>query len=123
MRTLKLFPFLNFLCIQHRPILSEPNPVLDATLAEITDSSFTVSWKKPDGPITGFRLECKRAGSDQSEARILDSEKTSVRFSGLEAGAEYTVEVFSLNKSVESEAVALAGKTTSPADPTEDSEF
>ncbi|XP_038056107.1 uncharacterized protein LOC119728107 [Patiria miniata] len=97
----------------------KPNPVLDATLSDITDSSLVVSWKKPDGPITGFKVECKNT-SDQSETRILDREKTSVKFSELDAGTEYTVDVFSLNKCIESEAVMLTGKTTAQADAVEE---
>ena len=87
--------------------------MLEAAVNETTDSSIRVSWSKPDGPLTGFCVHCKQTQSDYIESRILHHDKTNIRVSGLLEGTDYIIEIVAVNKSVESDVVALSATTLS----------
>lgn len=88
-----------------------PSPVLDAS-AESSEDSITISWKIPEGSLTGFKVICKHSDPDLTLMKILDATKTKATFTGLNEDTEYALEVCTVNGTVESEAVSLVSKTT-----------
>ncbi|XP_041483693.1 uncharacterized protein LOC121430484 isoform X5 [Lytechinus variegatus] len=87
-------------------------PVIDHSTSSGTDH-LEVSWKKPDGDITGYRAVLQPSEGDNPEVKLDGDDKTSVRFTGLAPGREYHVEVFTLHEDKESEKVTVVGRTES----------
>ena len=86
------------------------SPVLDAS-AESSHDSILISWKIPEGSVTGFKVACKHSDTDLTLMKILDATKTKATFTGLNEDSEYALEVCAVNGTVESEAVVLVSKT------------
>nr|XP_054772356.1 uncharacterized protein LOC129280349 [Lytechinus pictus] len=87
-------------------------PVIDHSTSSGTDH-LEVSWKKPDGDITGYRAVLQPSEGDNPVVKLDGDDKTSVKFTGLAPGREYHVEVFTLHEDKESEKVTVVGRTES----------
>ena len=77
---------------------------------ETTSNSLKVSWKKPDGSVTGYKVALSPKDSpDDPEVRILAAERTSVEFGSLPGGTTYLVGIRTLDGQKESPVVEVEG--------------
>ena len=91
--------------------ISEPNTVVDSTI-ESTVSAVTVTWKKPEGKLTGYRVKISPSHAKNSTLKIKDVNATSAEFEGLKPNKEYKVEIVTISGDEESEKVNLEDKTS-----------
>ncbi|XP_023665576.2 tenascin-R-like isoform X2 [Paramormyrops kingsleyae] len=95
-----------------------PEPPSDLTFSNVTDSSFSVSWKKPTSPVTGFKVTYIHTQDGEPISLSLKSHQTTVRLSALSPGSFYEVSVISTLDMDESDPVkGLA--VTAPDPPTD----
>ncbi|XP_048849910.1 tenascin isoform X2 [Brienomyrus brachyistius] len=103
--------------VHHLVINTGPEPPSDLTFSNATDSSFSVSWKKPTSPVTGFKVTYIHT-QDEPISLSLKSHQTTVRLSALTPGSLYEVSVISTLDMNESDPVkGLA--VTAPDPPTD----
>ena len=94
---------------------AEPLPVLEARCNTNSDCSLQVSWKKPEGPLTGFKVTLASVQEPgDPEIRILDCSKESVDFKALISGTAYVVGIQTLDGHRESQLVHVEAVVTDP---------
>nr|XP_023665573.1 tenascin-like isoform X2 [Paramormyrops kingsleyae] len=104
--------------MHHLVINTGPEPPSDLTFSNVTDSSFSVSWKKPTSPVTGFKVTYIHTQDGEPISLSLKSHQTTVRLSALSPGSFYEVSVISTLDMDESDPVkGLA--VTAPDPPTD----
>eukprot|EP00057_Strongylocentrotus_purpuratus_P029280 XP_011683754.1 PREDICTED: fibronectin [Strongylocentrotus purpuratus] len=85
-------------------------PVIGHSTSSGTDH-LEISWKKPDGDVTGYRAVLQPAEGDNPEMKLDGDDKTTVKFTGLSPGREYNVEVYTTHEDKESDKVSIVGRT------------
>lgn len=90
---------------------TEPNKVLDASL-ESAMTSITVTWKSPEGQMTGYHVKVSPSDAKKSSLKIKDVALTTAEFEGLTPNKEYKVQVVTVSGETESEKVTLEGMTS-----------
>eukprot|EP00057_Strongylocentrotus_purpuratus_P029281 XP_011683755.1 PREDICTED: uncharacterized protein LOC105447430 [Strongylocentrotus purpuratus] len=85
-------------------------PVISHSTSSGTDH-LEISWKKPDGDVTGYRALLQPAEGDNPEMKLDGDDKTSVKFTGLSPGREYNVEIYTMHEDKESDKVSIVGRT------------
>eukprot|EP00057_Strongylocentrotus_purpuratus_P029279 XP_011683753.1 PREDICTED: uncharacterized protein LOC105447429 [Strongylocentrotus purpuratus] len=86
---------------------SESNQVKDPK-AESTLDTIQLTWVKPEGEVTGYRVVCQPKGGERSEVKLDGGDhETSHELSGLVAGREHEMEIYTVNGEKESEKVTI----------------
>ncbi|XP_030838662.1 uncharacterized protein LOC105447429 isoform X2 [Strongylocentrotus purpuratus] len=94
-------------------------PVIGHSTSSGTDH-LEISWKKPDGDVTGYRAVLQPAEGDNPEMKLDGDDKTTVKFTGLSPGREYNVEVYTTHEDKESDKVSIVGRTESESNQVKD---
>ncbi|XP_024917295.1 tenascin [Cynoglossus semilaevis] len=94
-----------------------PEPATDMVFSDVTASSLTVEWSKPNTPISGYRLSYTNIVTGESHSVAVDSLQSSMVLSKLSAGSSYIISVTTTRGSVHGEAL-MSLITTAPAPPT-----
>lgn len=97
--------------------LTGPEPIEEVFFGNLTETSFAVSWNKPKGAFTGYRITYINIVTGESHSVTVSSEHTSFLLSKLSAGTSYIVTVTTMHGRVQSDPhTSLI--TTVPAPPT-----
>ncbi|XP_020793150.2 tenascin [Boleophthalmus pectinirostris] len=94
-----------------------PEPLKEVLFGDLTENSFTVSWNKPKGAFTGYRITYINIVTGESQTVTLSTEYTSFTLSKLSAGTSYIVTVYTTYGRVQSDPHTTL-ITTVPAPPT-----
>ncbi|XP_036411008.1 tenascin-X [Megalops cyprinoides] len=73
-----------------------PEPPSNLLFSNVTESSLTVSWTKPRGPVTGFKVTYTHTQEGEPVSVSVDSQHSMVLLSQLSPGSPYEVSVISL---------------------------
>ncbi|XP_071964229.1 uncharacterized protein [Antedon mediterranea] len=94
--------------------LEKPMAVIEAK-TETTLNTIVVTWKKPNGNYTGFKVVCVMADNKEAKPieKVVASDVFKAEYGDLEPGKEYDIQIWSLDKDVLSEQVKLKDKTKS----------
>lgn len=82
--------------------------------ADSTPTAIKVTWGKPRGDITGYRLTCipkEGSESDTKEIKLDGPRNYEATFDGLDSDTEFVIEIFTVHEERESYRVYLAAKT------------
>ena len=90
---------------------SHSNQVQDPK-AESTTSTIQLTWVKPEGGVTGYRVVLTPKGGERSEVKVEDGEATSQELTGLVPGREHEIEIYAINGEAESEKVTFRKHTS-----------
>lgn len=85
---------------------SESNQVKDPK-AESTLDTIQLTWVKPEGEVTGYRVVCQPKGGERSDVKLDGGDETSHELAGLVAGREHEMEIYTVNGEKESEKVTI----------------
>ena len=72
--------------------------VSETTVDEVGPDFIVISWQKPRGQITGYRVTYE--GGEQGEREVLHApgpDNTNVRIEGLVPGVDYIIRIYTLN--------------------------
>ncbi len=101
--------------------------MVDELFERATSTSITLSWTKPEGDNTGYRIDYKpiKEGEDTSKDKGEEDEKdkkmksmdvakdaTQVEVKGLEGAQMYQFDIYTISGEEESEVVPLQEKTS-----------
>ncbi|XP_072317055.1 tenascin [Eucyclogobius newberryi] len=95
-----------------------PEPLEEVLFSDLTETSFTLSWNKPKGVFTSYRISYINIITGESHSVTVGTEHTSYTFSKLSAGTSYIVTVYTTYGRVQSDP-KTALITTVPAPPTQ----
>ena len=82
---------------------------------EVTADTITVSWKTPEGAVTGYRLSCGLKDAKESsgqEMRLEDPKAQSATFEGLIESTDYLIRIYTLSDERESDRAKVNAKTS-----------
>ncbi|XP_032413926.1 tenascin [Xiphophorus hellerii] len=94
-----------------------PEKPTELVFSNVTESSLTVSWTKPNTIFTGFRVTYINIATGKSQFVSVDSHQSSVVLSALSAGSSYIISVTTTKGSAQSDELTSV-ITTVPAPPT-----
>ncbi|XP_007570078.1 tenascin-like [Poecilia formosa] len=94
-----------------------PEKPTELVFSNVTESSLTVSWTKPNTIFTGFRVTYINIATGKSQFVAADSHQSSVVLSNLSAGSTYIISVTTTKGSAQSDELTSV-ITTVPAPPT-----
>ncbi|XP_071837899.1 uncharacterized protein [Apostichopus japonicus] len=89
-------------------------PKVKSAKADSTSTAIKVTWGKPRGDITGYRLTCipkEGSESDTKEIKLDGPRNYEATFDGLDSDTEFVIEIFTVHEERESYRVYLAAKT------------
>ncbi|XP_053368358.1 tenascin isoform X1 [Clarias gariepinus] len=86
-------------------ITTGPEPPSNLSFGDITDSSLTVSWRRPKSKVSGFKVTYIHTKEEEPISVTVDSSSSSVSLTKLSPGSMYEVSVISLLKLDESDPV------------------
>ena len=106
----------------------EPKPVVDELFETATSTSMTISWTKPEGDLTGYRIDYKpikegdesndgkKDGEDSKDDKMksmkVDKDTTKADITGLESMQLYQIDIYTVSGQEESMVVTLKEKTS-----------
>ncbi|XP_029299377.1 tenascin-X-like isoform X2 [Cottoperca gobio] len=73
-----------------------PEPPTDIIFSEVTENSLTVSWTKPNTPISGFKVTYTNTEDGEPVSVSVDSDDSTLGLSQLSPGSSYEVSVVSI---------------------------
>ncbi|XP_062291501.1 tenascin isoform X2 [Scomber scombrus] len=73
-----------------------PEPPTDITFSKVTETSLTVSWTKPNTPVSGFKITYTHTEEGEPVSVSVDSNNSSLGLSELSPGSSYEVNVISI---------------------------
>ncbi|XP_063755664.1 tenascin-X [Eleginops maclovinus] len=73
-----------------------PEPPKDIVFSEVTENSLTVSWTKPNSPISGFKVTYTHTEDGEPVSVSIDKGDSTVGLSQLSPGSSYEVSVVSI---------------------------
>ncbi|KAG7457574.1 hypothetical protein MATL_G00228580 [Megalops atlanticus] len=82
--------------IHQLDVITGPEPPSNLLFGNVTESSLTVSWTKPRGPVTGFKVTYTHTQEGEPVSVSVDSQHSMVLLSQLSPGSPYEVSVISL---------------------------
>ncbi len=88
---------------------TESNQPKDPTATSTTDT-IDVTWSKPEGTVTAYRVVC--IPEDAVEVKIDDGDMTRAKFEGLRPGRQYGFEIYAFNGDTESDKTTLTQTTS-----------
>ena len=74
-----------------------------------------VSWKTPDGDVTGYRLTCAPKDAKESagqELKVDDAKAKMATFEGLSEDTEYVIKIYTLSGDRESDRAKVSTTTS-----------
>ncbi|XP_029299376.1 tenascin-like isoform X1 [Cottoperca gobio] len=81
----------------HKLVISTgPEPPTDIIFSEVTENSLTVSWTKPNTPISGFKVTYTNTEDGEPVSVSVDSDDSTLGLSQLSPGSSYEVSVVSI---------------------------
>ncbi|XP_062291500.1 tenascin isoform X1 [Scomber scombrus] len=81
----------------HKLVISTgPEPPTDITFSKVTETSLTVSWTKPNTPVSGFKITYTHTEEGEPVSVSVDSNNSSLGLSELSPGSSYEVNVISI---------------------------
>ncbi|KAK5854580.1 hypothetical protein PBY51_004764 [Eleginops maclovinus] len=81
----------------HKLVISTgPEPPKDIVFSEVTENSLTVSWTKPNSPISGFKVTYTHTEDGEPVSVSIDKGDSTVGLSQLSPGSSYEVSVVSI---------------------------
>lgn len=95
-----------------------PEPVEEVLFSDMTETSFMLSWNKPKGAFTGYRITYINIITGESHSVTLGTEHTTFTLSKLSPGTSYIVTVYTTQGRVQSDPNTSL-LTTVPAPPTQ----
>uniref|UniRef100_A0AAV2MAQ3 Tenascin n=1 Tax=Knipowitschia caucasica TaxID=637954 RepID=A0AAV2MAQ3_KNICA len=95
-----------------------PEPLEEVLFGDLTENSFTLSWNKPKGAFTGYRITYINIVTGENHSVTLGTGYMTFTLSKLSAGTSYIVTVCTMNGRVLSDAHTTL-ITTVPAPPTD----
>uniref|UniRef100_A0A087XY78 Tenascin XB n=1 Tax=Poecilia formosa TaxID=48698 RepID=A0A087XY78_POEFO len=95
-----------------------PEKPTELVFSNVTESSLTVSWTKPNTIFTGFRVTYINIATGKSQFVAADSHQSSVVLSNLSAGSTYIISVTTTKGSAQSDELTSVITTVVPAPPT-----
>ncbi|XP_070996339.1 tenascin-like isoform X1 [Oncorhynchus clarkii lewisi] len=82
-----------------------PEPPSGLVFSEVTETSFSVSWTKPKGPVSGFKVTYTNTQEGEPLSATVDSGDSTLALSKLSPGSSYEVSVISVLGLDESDAI------------------
>ncbi|KAM4735254.1 uncharacterized protein tnxba [Anableps anableps] len=107
-------------CFQHsqkKLLLKSPEPPTELVFSNVTESSLTVSWTKPNTIFTGFRVTYINIATGKSQFVTVDPQQSNAVLSTLSAGSSYIISVTTTKGRAQSDELTSI-ITTVPAPPT-----
>ncbi|XP_019896374.2 tenascin isoform X2 [Esox lucius] len=102
--------------IHRLTVMTGPEPPTELVFSNVTESSFSVSWSKPKGTFTGFKITNTHFATGERHSVSVVPQQSHVSLSKLSSGAIYEVRVLTTMGRRESD--SLTGSiTTVPAPP------
>lgn len=95
-----------------------PEPVEEVLFSDVTETSFMLSWNKPKGAFTGYRITYINIITGESHSLTVGAEHTAFTLSKLSPGTSYIVTVYTTHGTVQSDPITSL-LTTVPAPPTQ----
>ncbi|KAG8432601.1 hypothetical protein GDO86_017012 [Hymenochirus boettgeri] len=89
-----------------------PDSPPEHSIESVDDGSITVSWTKPQAPITGYRVVYAPTLEGASTELNLPSTATSVKLTELLPGIEYNITIYAVEDSLESVPLIIQQETT-----------
>ncbi|CAB1351099.1 unnamed protein product [Coregonus sp. 'balchen'] len=90
----------------HRLIVSTgPEPPSGLLFSEVTETSLSVSWTKPKGPVSGFKVTYTHTQEGEPLSVTVDSVDSTLPLTKLSPGSSYEVSVISVLGLDESDAI------------------
>lgn len=90
-------------------------PKVQSAEADCYSNAIKITWQKPDGEISGYRLTCdpkKGSKSDKKELKLESPDELSATFDDLISETDYVIKIFSVHEGRESDRVKVAAKTS-----------
>ncbi|XP_029587640.1 tenascin isoform X2 [Salmo trutta] len=82
-----------------------PEPPSGLLFSEVTETSFSVSWTKPNSPVSGFKVTYTHTQEGEPVSVMVDSGDSTLALSELSPGSPYEVSVISVLGLDESDAI------------------
>ncbi|KAK2887356.1 hypothetical protein QQF64_013523 [Cirrhinus molitorella] len=95
-----------------------PEPPSNLAFSDVTDSSFMVSWSKPNSKVSGFKITYTHVQEGEPISVSVDSETARLALSPMTPGSTYEVRVMSVLGQDESDSIQDT-VTTLPDPPTD----